>query len=362
MGSKRILCIEDDPASRLLIRKILEGDGFEFHEADNGIEGVRKAREIRPDLILMDMNIPGMDGYEATTRIKGIPDLRDIPIVALTGQSGQGDRERSLIAGCDGYLAKPIIARDLSRKLQGYLTGTRERVKKMEEGSYLREYSLRLVNKLEGKIHELAEKNIQLREYGQTMERVYIGVMSSLMNAMEQKDPYTAGHSSRVTRLALAIGRRMRLTTEDLNTLTRAGELHDVGKLIIDLSSINKTGQLTEEEWIRMKEHPTIGARILTPLTFLHREIPIVAQHHERWDGQGYPNGLTGKDLGLLTCIITAADSCDAMTSARCYRDGVTAPAEVIEEIDRCRAAQFHPDVADTLISLIEEERVSLNR
>jgi len=362
MSPKKILCIEDNPSSRLLIRKILERNDFEFHEADNGISGIRKARDIQPDLILMDINIPGMDGYETTTRIKGIPELKNIPIVALTGQSGQGDRERTLIAGCDGYLAKPIIARDLPRKIQGYLTGTRERVEGVEEGNYLREYSQRLVNKLEGKIFELAEKNIQLQDYGQKMERVYIGVMSSLMNALEQKDPYTAGHSTRVTRLALSMGRRMGLSSEELNTLTRAGELHDVGKLIIDLSSINKTAQLSAEEWLRMKEHPTIGARILMPLTFLHKEIPIVAQHHERWDGQGYPNGHSGDDLSLMTCIITAADSYDAMTSARCYRKNVTPPKEVAEEIDRCRGAQFHPEVADTLITLIHEEDVPLPR
>ena len=109
-----------------------------------------------------------------------------------------------------------------------------------------------------------------------------------------------------------------------------------------------------------MKEHPSIGARILMPLTFLHKEIPIVAQHHERWDGQGYPNALAGDDLSLMTCIITAADSYDAMTSARCYRRNITPPKEVIEEIDRCRGAQFHPEVADALITLIEQKNVPL--
>ncbi len=355
MNGKTILCIEDNPTSRILIRKILEQSGFKVYEADNGIEGIGKAKEILPDLILMDINIPGMDGYESTTLIKGVPQLKNIPVVALTAQADEGDRERSLIAGCDGYMTKPIIAKDLIRKVEDCLGGARDRMHLPAERTYLKEYSHRLVNRLEEKIHELAEKNKQLQLYSQKMEDVYVGIICSLMNALEQKDLYTSGHSARVTQFALSIGRSMGLTPEELSILTRAGELHDVGKLIIDLSSINKTGCLTEQEWNRMKEHPIIGAHILSPLSFLSKEIPIVLHHHERWDGQGYPDHLQGKDLDLLTCIITAADSYDAMTSARIYRHGIIRRKEVIEEIQRCRGSQFHPEVADTLVTLIED-------
>ncbi len=352
---KKILCIEDNPTSRLLIRKILERSGYDVYEADNGIEGISMAREVLPDLILMDMNIPGMNGYESTTRIKGIPRLNHTPIVALTGQVGTGDRERSLIAGCDGYLTKPIIAKDLLVKIEGYLTGVREKVQSPVESNYLKEYSHRLVNRLEEKIHELGEKNLQLEGYSQKMENVYIGIICSLMNALEQKDLYTAGHSARVTQHALRIGRYLGLSQADLSTLTRAGELHDVGKLIIDLTAINKSSRLSKDEWKRMKEHPTIGAHILSPLTFLQDVTPIVANHHERLDGKGYPNGLSGSELNLLTCIITAADSYDAITSARSYRKGTNNQVEVMEEIRRCKGTQFHPEVADTLISLLKD-------
>lgn len=352
---KKILCIEDNAASRLLLRKILEKNGYQVYEADNGVEGVGMAKKVRPDLILMDINIPGMNGYESATRIKGIPQLKKIPIVALTAQTGEGDRERSLIAGCDGYLKKPITSGELLNKINSALTGDRERVRSPSERMYLKEYSHRLVTHLEEKVYELADKNKKLQSYTQQMENVYIGIICSLMNALEQKDPYTAGHSARVTQHALRIGRRMHLSTEEMSTLTRAGELHDVGKLIIDLSSINKKGRLTRGEWEKMKEHPAIGAHILSPLAFLHREIPIVRDHHERWDGKGYPGGLSGSDLDLLTCIITAADSYDAMTSARPYRKRTEGRTEVLEEMRRCRASQFHPDVADTLIRLVEE-------
>lgn len=359
MNSKKILCIEDNPSSRLLIRKILERNGYQVYEADNGVQGISMAREVLPDLILMDINIPGMDGYESATRIKGLSQLRDIPIVALTAQVGEGDRERSLIAGCDGYLTKPIMAGDLLEKIECTMDGTRETVQSPAERDFLKEYSHRLVNHLSENIHELAEKNRQLQESAEKMENIYIGIICSLMNALEQKDRYTSGHSARVTQHALSIGRRMGLSSEELNTLTRAGELHDVGKLIIDLTSINKRGQLTEEEWIRMKEHPKIGAHILSPLTFLNKVIPIVSNHHERWDGQGYPNGLSGAELGLLTCIVTAADSYDAMTSQRVYRKRSISRPEVLEEVYRCRGSQFQSDVADTLVSLLEEGMIA---
>lgn len=354
MTRKKILYIEDDPGSRRLVRRILERDGFLVHEAENGIEGIDQAKTICPDLILMDMGIPGMDGYETTTRLRGMAPMKDIPIVALTGRARQGDRERSLIAGCSGHLTKPIIVKEFSRKIRDYLSGAREHVDPLEGNGYLKEYSQRLAARLD-------QVNRQVHEYNQQFNSVCGSIIGSMMNALQQKDPYTFGHSSRVTRFALAIGRRMGLSNEDLGTLTRAGLLHDVGKVVIDLSSINKPGRLSKKEWARMKKHPTIGSSILAPLCFLHQEISIVAHHHERWDGTGYPDGRSGDAINLLTYIVGAADSYDAMTSARCYREKVMEPDEVTDELKRCRGSQFHPDVADTLIALIDQKKLTVD-
>ncbi|MDX1764634.1 MAG: response regulator [bacterium] len=353
MTGKTILYIEDDPGSRRLVRKILERDGFLVHDAENGFEGIDLAQTIFPDLIIMDMGIPGMDGYETTTRLRGMPGLKNIPIVALTGRASEGDRERSLIAGCNGLLTKPIIVKEFSRKIRDYLSGLREQIDPLKGNSYLKEYSQHLAARLD-------QMSRQMHEYNQQMNSVCGGILGSMMNALREKDPYTYGHSSRVTHFATAIGRQMALSTEDLDTLTRAGLLHDVGKVVIDLSSINKPGRLSKREWSRMKKHPTIGSSILAPLCFLHREISIVAHHHERWDGAGYPDGLSGSAVSLLTYVIAAADSYDAMTSARCYREKILAGEEVIHEFRRCRESQFHPEVADTLIALIEEEELAI--
>lgn len=161
---RTILYVEDNPENKLLVRRVLEAQGYRVVDADDGLSGIRMAQEIQPDLILMDINLPGMDGYEAATKIKSIPSLRHVPIVALTANVMQGDRERSLAAGCDGYLPKPIDIDQLIEQIEAFLAGKREEVAPDEREVYLEEYTRKLVNKLEAKIVELEKANAELRE------------------------------------------------------------------------------------------------------------------------------------------------------------------------------------------------------
>lgn len=161
---RTILYVEDNPENKLLVRRVLEAQGYRVVDADDGLSGIRMAQEIQPDLILMDINLPGMDGYEAATKIKSIPSLRHVPIVALTANVMQGDRERSLAAGCDGYLPKPIDIDQLIEQIEAFLAGKREEVAPDERELYLEEYTRKLVNKLEAKIVELEKANAELRE------------------------------------------------------------------------------------------------------------------------------------------------------------------------------------------------------
>ncbi len=163
-GQRTILYVEDNPENKLLVRRVLEAQGYRVVDADDGLSGIRVAQEIQPDLILMDINLPGMDGYEAATKIKSIPSLRHVPIVALTANVMQGDRERSLAAGCDGYLPKPIDIDQLIEQIEAFLAGKREEVAPDEREVYLEEYARKLVNKLEAKIVELEKANAELRE------------------------------------------------------------------------------------------------------------------------------------------------------------------------------------------------------
>ncbi len=180
-GVPRVLHIEDDPANRLLVRKILTVAGFEVIDAQDGLEGVRLARSESPDLVLVDLNIPGLNGYEVTLRIRGEPSLRDVPIVAITAE---GDRSTSLAVGCDGFLQKPINARTFAATLQGFLRGRREQMPADEADERLRAQSQRIVARLEAKVAELSEANARLVEANRARTAFYRNVSHELATPM----------------------------------------------------------------------------------------------------------------------------------------------------------------------------------
>lgn len=183
----KVLYVEDNPESRVLVRRILEAHGYEVLEAEDGLTGLRLAEQERPDLILVDISIPGMDGFEVTTRLRSIPSLSRVPIVALTASAVmKGDRERTLVAGCDGYLQKPVDVDALPAQIEAYLQGMRERVPPEEELRYLREYSYRLVSRLEQKVAELEWAHKQL----QTLDRQKSEFVSTVSH--ELRTPLTA--------------------------------------------------------------------------------------------------------------------------------------------------------------------------
>lgn len=345
-----ILYIEDNFENKLLVRRILEVGNYRVLEASNGMTGVQMAQEHQPDLIIMDLNLPGMDGYEAATRIKSITKCRNIPIVALTASVQMGDKERSLVAGCDGYMQKPIDLDNFIPQIEEYINGKVERIETASENIYLRQYSEQLVTRLETKILELEKSNKQLQLQSLQMEEVYVGVITSLMKALEAKHTYTAGHSERVTRYCMAITQEMRLPRQEVKILRRAARLHDIGKLVIELASIENPGSLSDEEWKKMRQHSEIGAQILGPLRFLEREIEVIRDHHERYDGKGYPLGKKGDEIPILAAILAVADSFDAMTSKRSYQSGLT-EQQAMENLVEQKGKQFHPDVVDSFVT-----------
>ncbi len=358
-GKRKVLYVEDNEMNRLLVRRLLEARGFEVIEAGDGISGVRLAEEMEPDLILMDINLPLLDGHAATTRIKSIKRLSHIPIIAVTANAMEGDRERSLVAGCDGYIKKPLDVETFPKQVEDFFAGIREEIESTQHQLYSREYNEKLVYTLQKHIEELELKGRLIEQQSKEMEEAYLGIIMSFLRAVEEKHAYTAGHSARVRAYCLKIGEKLALSFEDIERLSQGALLHDIGKLVIEISSLKNTSDLSEEEWREMKRHPEVGYNILKPIKFLAGVINMVHQHHERWDGLGYPQGLKGEGIDFLASIVSVADSYDAMSTNRGYNKVLTTE-EAKAEFRKCSGTHFNPVVVKAFVSVLEdiEERM----
>ncbi len=335
--AKKILVADDDTMVRSTVSKILEMFGHDVVAVSDGSEVINVVDDDF-NVIILDINMPGMDGFETIKELNALK--YDIPVLFLTGAGSMDYAVKAINLGAYDFITKPI----------GDLDIFNVKIKKaIEKRMYVlkeREYKVSLEYDVQKKTEQLEYKNKLLQTYNESLENATIQLMSSLQNAMEEKDFYTAGHTIRVTEYAMMLGRAMDLNNEDLIVLRRAAQFHDIGKLVIDLSCIQKPGKLNKEEWEIIKKHPSVGANIIEPLGFMERERFIIRHHHERMDGKGYPDGLTGNQLDLLTKILIVVDSYDAMTSKRNYRRNFSME-EALTELYDCSGTQFDPITVD---------------
>ncbi len=333
----KIIIADDDNIVRVTISKILEMYGYEVISAKSGTELLNRIDDTF-DVIILDINMPDMDGFKTMEEIKR--KNFKIPVLFLTGAGSMDYAVKAINIGAYDFLTKPIEDLDV------FNIKIKRAIEK--RGFILKErnYKRSLEKDVRLKTEQLEKQNELLVNYSNSLEKATIQLMTSLQNAMEEKDFYTAGHTMRVTEYAVMLGVAMGLDEKDLNILRRASQFHDVGKLVIDCSCIQKAGPLTDEEWKLIKKHPAVGANIIKPLGFMDREVNIIRHHHERMDGKGYPDGLTGDQLCELTKIIMIVDSYDAMTSKRNYRKNMTME-EAVEELHRCSGTQFDSEIVD---------------
>lgn len=340
----KILIADDDPMVRGAVAKMLAVFGHEVTATASGEEALA---QLTPDfdLVILDINMPGLDGFETMQRIN----RQDfgIPVIFLTGAGSMEYAVKAVSLGAYDFITKPIADID-----QFNITIRRAIEKRMY---VLRErnYKQDLERQVRDKTSELAEKNRLLQEYSHNLEVTTLDTMLTLQTALEEKDIYTAGHTVRVSHYAVAIAQALGLPPFEVEVLERACQVHDIGKLVIDISYISKPGPLSDEEWAMMRKHPVIGENIIKPLSFMSRELFIVRHHHERFDGKGYPDGLGGDELDIATRIITVADSYDAMTSKRSYRESLNVEQALVE-MDRCAGSQFDPEVVKVFKEVIK--------
>jgi len=289
----KILIVDDESAPRSGLEILLRREGFDVRTAGDGATALAQCTEFRPDLVLLDIVMPGLDGIEVCRRIKAAPETRLTPVVLITGLSATSDRIKGIDAGADDFLSKPIDYNELLARTRSLL---------------------------------------RLKNYTDELENAE-AVLFSLALSIEARDPSTHGHCGRLSEISALLGSRLGLDSEQVTALRRAGVVHDIGKVAVPDSVLLKEGPLTTEEETLLRAHPVVGEKICSPLKSFRLVVPIIRYHHEKQDGTGYPDGLRGDEIPLTARILQIVDVYDALTTERPYRTALSS-AEALDYLE----------------------------
>ena len=289
----KILVVDDDAANRELLEEFLVAEGLEVVTAPDGRSSLEAFARLAPDLVLLDVNMPFVDGFEVCRRLKSNPDTRLTPVVLVTALSATDDRVRGIKVGADGFLSKPVDHSELLAHVRSLLS---------------------------------------LKAYTDELERAE-SVLFALARSIEGKDPYTEDHCERLSGYSARLGERVGLAEDQIIALRRAGTIHDIGKVAVPDAILLKPGRLTPEELRIMQEHPVVGERICAPLKSFRLVLPIIRHHHEKLNGSGYPDGLKGDDIPITARVLQIVDVYDALTTQRPYKRAFSR-AEALEMME----------------------------
>lgn len=331
MTKHRILIIDDDRVNLLLASKVF-GTDYELTGVGSGEEGLSWLSENNADIILMDINMPGMDGFEVFEALKTSEKYRDIPVIFLTAEKDEDAEVKCIEMGAFDFIRKPFIP-----------TIARIRVKRCIEAC--QHHALMEI--------EIKEKTQELHQRQQQIIEMTDEIISTLASTIDAKDTYTKGHSTRVARYSAILAQKLGWPKDAIMNLKYMALLHDIGKIGIPDQVLNKPGKLTSEEFDIIKSHTVIGTDILQDVKSLDGVHIVARHHHERYDGLGYPDGLAGEDIPLNARIVGIADAFDAMSSDRVYRKAL--PRDIIlKELTKGRGTQFDPQLLDVFVQLYE--------
>ena len=289
----RVLVVDDEPRNCELLFHMLTAEGLEVALAYDGEDGLNQFAACHPDLVLLDVQMPKLDGFSLCRQLKSSPESRLVPIVLLTALSATEDRVRGIESGADDFLTKPVQPIELRARVRSLLS---------------------------------------LKAFTDELERAE-SVLFSLAQSIEGKDPYTKGHCERLAEYAASLGLAIGLDPDHITALRRAGIVHDIGKVAVPDAVLLKPSRLTDAEMALVRSHPAIGERICAPLKSFRLVLPIIRHHHERLNGTGYPDGLRGDAIPLTARVLQIVDVYDALTTQRPYKRALT-PIESLEVMD----------------------------
>ena len=309
--TETVLVADDFDVSRSLLFELLSACGYNVVLASDGREALRLFAQHRIDLLLLDVEMPGMTGFEVCRAIKSDPQTRLIPVVLVTGLDGTEDRVRGINSGADDFLIKPFSKEELLARVSSLL---------------------------------------KIKHFTDELENAET-VLFSLALGIEAKDPYTGGHCNRLSKYSVELAKRLGLPEELQTAMRRAGVVHDIGKLAVPEHILQKPGPLTPDERKTMEAHAVAGERICAPLKSFRNVLPVIRHHHEKLDGTGYPDGLKGDAIPLTARILTTVDVFDALSTERPYRKAL--PVEECFRIMRDEVLRGWWDAA--LVNLFEK-------
>jgi putative two-component system response regulator len=334
----KILVVDDTPASLKLLTDIMKSEGYDVRSAISGELALNAAASNPPDLILLDIRMPEMDGFEVCSRLKSTPATEDVPVIFVTAASETDEKVHGFELGAVDYVTKPYQRDELLSRVRAHL-----------ELHQLRHHLSEMVD----------EQTAQLVESEKKLKKNLLDSVAVLAAIVEMRDPYTAGHQRRVAEIAVAIANIMQLTQMQIEGIHLAGVVHDIGKIQVPAEILVKPGSLSDLEYMLIKAHSQNGYDLLKTVDYPWPIAQIVLQHHERLDGSGYPQGLKGDEILLEARIITVADVVESMTSHRPYRPSLGLDA-ALEEIERNRGVLYDPLVVDACSRLFRENGYKL--
>ena len=323
----KILAVDDEEGIIDSLSIFLKRSGYDFTGVTDPLEAIEKVKNEHFDMLVLDFIMTPLHGDQVVEEIRKFN--KELYILLLTGHKD---------------LAPPL---ETIRRLdiQGYC----EKGDKFDQLLLLIESGIKSI----AQMNEIKKINSQLSNTYEKLERAYLESIQTLRYTVEAKDTYTKGHSDRVSQYSVLIGKHLGLSDIDLKTLEIGGLFHDIGKIGVPDSILRKESKLTDDEYSEIKNHPSIGAHILSTAVIFQDIIPIVKHHHEKYDGTGYPGKLKGEDIPYLARIAAIADTFDAMTSKRSYRDPLPLDV-VISEFERCRGTQFDPELDDLFLDILK--------